>query len=122
MKAPWAPEGLWGGGRNWRGGSRGDSAQVIKARAAARNLMRGKQIRDLGDHHAGMAKLKEWMGDPRPEGMTLSLVGDGPACYDGTSKGRAYRLSADPRDYVWESFRENVARRRGVRKAGDSIG
>ena len=85
-------------------------------RAYARQLERKEQIQNMSNHHKGMARLKEWMGDPRPEGMTLSLVNhDGPEAYDGYThkKGKRvpYRLSTSVSDYIWESQPDNNLRR-----------
>jgi len=77
--------------------------------------MRGEQIFDHASHHTGMAKLKEWMGDPRPEGMQLSLVNlQGSAMYRGwvycNGQRLPYLLSLDPRDYRWETPQRNALR------------
>jgi len=83
------------------------------ARSCARQLMQGERIVSVASHHRGMAKLKEWMGDPRPEGMTLSLVDpDSPSAYVGrnASTERPYILSTNPADYVWESIADNIRR------------
>jgi len=80
-----------------------------------RRLAKGLPIMKRSHHHQAMALLKAELGDPRPNGMTLSLVGwDSPAAYWGftTTKGerRPYRLSTDPDDYIWESLSDNIAR------------
>ncbi|MEX1264952.1 MAG: hypothetical protein WEE66_13645 [Actinomycetota bacterium] len=59
-----------------------------------------------------MAALKARLGDPRPPGMTLSLIRpDSPNAYDGWDQRVTYRLSTDPADYVWETQAENNARK-----------
>jgi hypothetical protein len=90
----------------------------IGARSRARQLMRGERIANQGQHHEGMAKLKEWMGDPRPEGMQLSLYRfDSPSVYEGVWKGQPYLLSMNPLDYRWETQADNLARDRARREA-----
>lgn len=86
------------------------------ARTRARQLLRGERIMNQVSHHRGMAKLKEWMGDPRPEGLTLSLINpDSPNAYwgrvAGTKGGQPYRLSTSPSDYVWETQGDNNRRK-----------
>lgn len=79
-----------------------------------KQLQRGEQIRSASNHHQGMTGLKALLGDPRPEGLTLSLVGwDSPDAYWGWDHGRdcAYRLSTNPADYAWETQAENNARK-----------
>lgn len=61
----------------------------------------------------GMALWKAEEGDPRPEGMTLSLINPiSPSCYWGYHKvrSRPSRLSLCPDDYIWESRSDNGAR------------
>jgi hypothetical protein len=60
-----------------------------------------------------MAALKARLGDPRPEGMTLSLVNsDSPHVYDGCQGERQdYRLSTNPADYQWETLLMNNRRK-----------
>ncbi len=87
-----------------------------QARMYANQIKRGDQIKNAPCHHIGMAELKSQMGDPRPEGMTLSRINDdGPSVYLGYDyrRGRRinYRLSTNPKDYVWESTAENLARK-----------
>ena len=90
---------------------------ALNRRSFARRLARGKQILNTGNHHTGMAELKALMGDPRPEGLTLSLINyDSPDVYLGYDYRRGkrvpYRLSTNPDDYAWETQAENLARRR----------
>jgi hypothetical protein len=85
------------------------------AETLARRLERGDRVLDLRDHHQGMTKLKEWLGDPRPAGLELSLVDPwGPNAYLGYAHPNGQRveyvLSTDPADYVWETHAENKAR------------
>ncbi len=88
----------------------------------ANQLRRGDRIMNYGDHHQGMAELKAQMGDPRPPGLELSLINyDGPSSYWGYAykhRNRVpYRLSTNPRDYVWETGAENSARPETLAKA-----
>jgi hypothetical protein len=78
------------------------------AAAKAKLLAQGKELKWYTDHHRAMAVLKE----PRPEGMTLSLVNpESPSAYWGLiRKDQPYRLSTDPNDYVWESAGDNIRR------------
>lgn len=104
------------GQANTREHSRRRRADGRAALTLARQLARGEQIMNYNRHHQGMARLKADQGDPRPPGMTLSLVDfDGPAAYWGFSyqdgKRVPYRLSTDPAAYVWESMAANNARR-----------
>jgi hypothetical protein len=93
--------------------NRNPTKKLQRARSLARQLMRGERILHSGNHHTGMAKLKEWMGDPRPEGMQLSLVrGGSPNAYWGRSRRETpQRLSTNPMDYAWETCAENIARK-----------
>lgn len=78
----------------------------------ANRLAQGVRIQNLPDHHTGMAILKARRGDPRPEGMTLSLVNPwGPSTYWGYCNQKPHRLSTDPDDYIWETQAENNRRR-----------
>ena len=81
----------------------------------ARRLAEGQRVANARSHHFGMAALKASLGDPRPDGMTLSLAGDSPSVYEGYAYSRngervPYRLSTDPDDYVWETQADNNAR------------
>lgn len=88
--------------------------RVWQSRSLARQIMRGDQIRNVPNHHLGMARLKEWMGNPRPPERELSLIReDSPYVYVVTGqRGHLYLLSTDPMDYGWETHSENTARRR----------
>ncbi len=89
-------------------------ADGTQARYLANQILRGDQIEDYSNLHRGMAELKSQLGDPRPEGLELSLVNYwGPDSYWGWHAGvkRRHRLSNNPADYVWETHNENVARR-----------
>lgn len=89
---------------------------------ALQQLMRGERVYDKSSHHKAMAKLKALMGDPRPEGMELSLVNpDSPYAYWGRNGKSWYRLSTDPADYVWETAAENKARGRPVKDAAEYL-
>lgn len=86
-----------------------------KAYSPALRLRRGEQIKYRQDHHRGMALFKEWLGDPRPKGMTLSLINpESPFVYLGKKHNgiewRPYLLSTNPDDYAWESIQENQRR------------
>lgn len=82
------------------------------AERRADQLARGQRLMDQPSHHKGMAALKARLGDPRPPGMTLSLIRpDSPNAYDGWDQRVTYRLSTDPADYVWETQAENNARK-----------
>jgi hypothetical protein len=77
----------------------------------ARKLARGERISSGDAHHTGMAELKARLGDPRPEGMDLSLVRvRAETAYWGSSHGRPWLLSTDPRDYAYETRAQNMAR------------
>lgn len=95
----------------------------VKNAARAAQLQRGDKVQSRSAHHAGMAELKRQMGDPRPEGLMLSLTNwDSPSAYDGYTiirgERKPYRLSADPADYAWETRSENEMRKpEEVRKA-----
>jgi hypothetical protein len=93
-----------------------ERVEQYRLRSYARQLERGEQIQSWAHHHKGMALLKAQLGDPRPSGMTLSLLHfDSLGCYWGYEqrKGerRPYRLSIDPADYVWESRGDNNRRK-----------
>lgn len=84
----------------------------------ADKLSRGERVRQAPNHHEGMSRLKSMIGDPRPEGMTLSLISpDSPSSYwgyrhkDRNGELRPARLSTDPADYIWEDVHTNKARR-----------
>lgn len=92
----------------------GRNAQYLSER-----LAKGDQIQNYGQHHYGMAKLKEKRGEPRPKGMTLSLINpEGPDSYWGyfnrNGEKQSYRLSSNPDDYVWEADGENKRRRNKI--------
>jgi hypothetical protein len=85
------------------------------AECYADQLERGELIHSASSHHLGMAAWKAQQGDPRPEGMTLSLATlDGPGLYLGyinrNGEKVPYLLSRDPDDYIWETLADNVAR------------
>lgn len=92
-----------------------EQVRMTGVAAYAKQLQRGEQIKDPSHHHKGMAKLKEMLGDSRPEGLELSLINwDSPDAYWGwdTNKRRGCRLSTNPIDYAWETRAENMARLR----------
>jgi hypothetical protein len=106
-------------GGSWRCGV---TQRQNETTAYASQLARGGQISNAHDHHRGMAELKAKLGDPRPAGMTLSLVNfDSPDTYDGyayrSGERKPYRLSTNPDDYVWETHAENDARDAARRSA-----
>ena len=95
----------------------GHSTQAMRRKSYARKLARFEQILHTPSHHMGMAELKASLGDPRPKGLTLSLVNyDSQDAYwgHGYSGGKRvpYRLSTNPDDYAWESQAENIARKK----------
>jgi hypothetical protein len=74
------------------------------------------KIADRSNHHKGMSERKRQLGDPRPEGLELSLVNDdSPDVYEGHDHKRGkrvpYRLSTNPADYRWETPSENAERK-----------
>ena len=95
-----------------------EKAHEASVRCYAAQLARGEQIAGCPNHHTGMAELKAQLGDPRPEGLQLSLVNwDGPDSYWGYTRKKGervpYRLSTNPNDYAWETQAENEARKMG---------
>ena len=85
--------------------------------AFAQQLQRGEVLMWASNHHRGMAAWKEELGDPRPDGLTLSRVclTDCPDGYAGWQYSRGkrapYRLCMNPDHYTWETLRDNLRRR-----------
>lgn len=75
----------------------------------ANSIRRGVRIKNAHDHHRGMSQLKEDLGDPRPNGMSLSLINP---CSESCYWSNGTRLSLDPSDYIWEPVKVNVDRAR----------
>ena len=95
-----------------------DAARQRDGRNAAYlvdRLKGGHRILNYGKHHYAMAALKAALGDPRPQGMTLSLTNPTSASaywgyYHRNGTRVSYRLSTNPDDYVWESDGDNKRR------------
>jgi len=102
--------------RRWKNANPKKVAATI-VRCQMLRLQRGERVMDGYHHHKAMALWKAELGDPRPEGLTLSLVNlDSPSVYEGhrLRKGKRYpwMLSTDPGDYVWETLAANNRRKR----------
>lgn len=84
----------------------------------ARKLTRREKISSYRDHHKGMTILKAWLGEPRPDNMTLSLTCLGCPDHYQVKEGHIGRplvtVSLNPGCYEWESRTDNQRRRVGV--------
>jgi hypothetical protein len=88
-----------------------------KAENELKALRAGNQTASPHRLHSTMARLKAELGDPRPPGMTLSLINvDSPSAYWGyrwrDGERKPYRLSTNPDDYAWETMSVNHLRKK----------
>lgn len=97
------------GRRRYERKRRKDARKYIPA------LKKGSPQKNPNVHHRAMSSIKAELGDPRPEGMTLSLINPvSKDCYWGRKlvggAEKKCRLSTNPGDYIWEDLSSNVSR------------